>query len=294
MSRIDEAKSDYLAGMKYKDIAQKYGVALNTVKSWKTRNGWQRKNATKRKSMRTKSKSMHTKHKKVAPSLPPPELPKSDELNDRQKAFCLYYLQRYNATWAYQKAYGGSYESALAHGPRLVGNGRIKSYLSKLKEQQSKELYVTATDILRSYLHQATSDITDVLSFRTVKHMEFYKIRDKKGPYEDSGGRFRYVPKIDPETGKQAFYYENVIELKDSENIDTSSVKSIRVDKGQPVVEMYDKQRAMNVLLDRLSAKDGKNSGTEKIIFQDDLKPDKENDTDQEGGTDDGADTQSK
>ena len=40
-----------------------------------------------------------------------------------------------------------------------------------------------------------------------------------------------------------------------------------------------------------------KNNGTAgitKIVFSDDLKPDKENDTDQEGGTDDGADTQSK
>lgn len=35
-------------------------------------------------------------------------------------------------------------------------------------------------------------------------------------------------------------------------------------------------------------------SGITKIVFNDDLKPDKENDTDQEGGTDDGADTKSK
>nr|WP_153551913.1 sigma factor-like helix-turn-helix DNA-binding protein [Ligilactobacillus murinus] len=26
--------------MKYKDIAEKYGMSLNTVKSWKSRNGW--------------------------------------------------------------------------------------------------------------------------------------------------------------------------------------------------------------------------------------------------------------
>lgn len=115
MSKMEEAKADYLAGMKYKDIAKKYDVSLNTVKSWKTRNKWQRKNATKKKSVHTKEKSMHTKPEKVAPALPPPELPDSDELNDKQKAFCLYYLQRYNATWAYQKAYGGSYENALAH-----------------------------------------------------------------------------------------------------------------------------------------------------------------------------------
>ena len=99
---MEEAKADYLAGMKYKDIAKKYGVALSTVKSWKTRNKWQRNNATKKKSMHTKVKSTRTKQEKVAPSLPPPQLPDSDGLNDKQKAFCLYYLQRYNATWAYQ------------------------------------------------------------------------------------------------------------------------------------------------------------------------------------------------
>lgn len=36
------AEIDYMAGMKYKDIAEKYGVSLNTVKSWKKRYGWHR------------------------------------------------------------------------------------------------------------------------------------------------------------------------------------------------------------------------------------------------------------
>lgn len=266
MSKMEEAKADYLAGMKYKDIAKKYGVALSTVKSWKTRNKWQRNNATKKKSMHTKVKSTRTKQEKVAPSLPPPELPDSNELNDKQKAFCLYYLQRYNATWAYQKAYGGSYENALAHGSRMVGNGRIKSYLTKLKKQQSQDLYATANDILLRYLNQATSNITDVLSFRTEKHLAYYKVRDKNGPYEDGGGNFRYVPKIDPETGEQAYYYTNIVELKDSSEIDTSNIKSIRIDKGEPVVEMEDRQKAMQILLDRLPEPEVNDGSTNSLL----------------------------
>ena len=35
----DLAYKDYLAGMKYKDIAEKYKVSINTVKSWQKRNG---------------------------------------------------------------------------------------------------------------------------------------------------------------------------------------------------------------------------------------------------------------
>lgn len=46
------AEKDYMAGMKYKDIAAKYGVTLNTVKSWKVRYGWNKK-------------GVHTKSEKV-------------------------------------------------------------------------------------------------------------------------------------------------------------------------------------------------------------------------------------
>lgn len=49
------AENDYMSGMKYKDIATKYNVTLNTVKSWKQRYDWSK----------DKKKSVHTKNKKV-------------------------------------------------------------------------------------------------------------------------------------------------------------------------------------------------------------------------------------
>lgn len=48
----DHAYADYLNGMKYKDIAAKYGVTINTVKSWKSRYQWSRDG----------KKSVHTKN----------------------------------------------------------------------------------------------------------------------------------------------------------------------------------------------------------------------------------------
>ena len=185
---------------------------------------------------------------------------------DKQRAFCLYYLQRYNATWAYQKAYGGNYETALRAGPRLLGNVGVKNYLAELKKQQSQDLYATANDILLRYLKQATSDVTDILSFKTKKRLVYYKIHDKDGPYEDAGGKFRYEPKIDPETGEQAYYYEHLITLKDSSKIDTSNIKSIRIDKGEPVVEMEDRQKAMQILLDRLPEPEVNDESTNSLL----------------------------
>lgn len=38
----EKAYQDYLLRMKYKDIAEKYGVSINTVKSWRKRYKWTR------------------------------------------------------------------------------------------------------------------------------------------------------------------------------------------------------------------------------------------------------------
>lgn len=51
------AKQDYLKGMKYKELAEKYDVSLNTIKSWVKRYNW---------SEEKKQKSAHKK-KKGAP-----------------------------------------------------------------------------------------------------------------------------------------------------------------------------------------------------------------------------------
>ena len=40
----EQAQLDYISGMKYKELAQKYGVSINTIKSWKTRYGWTKAN----------------------------------------------------------------------------------------------------------------------------------------------------------------------------------------------------------------------------------------------------------
>ncbi|PAE61146.1 phage terminase small subunit [Bacillus subtilis] len=50
-----QAQKDYVKGMKYKDLAEKYGVSVNTIKSWKQRHGWERKKGA------PTEKSVHTK-----------------------------------------------------------------------------------------------------------------------------------------------------------------------------------------------------------------------------------------
>ncbi|WP_317853367.1 terminase gpP N-terminus-related DNA-binding protein [Liquorilactobacillus hordei] len=42
MTKQEQAKKDYLAGMKYKDIAAKNEIPINTLESWKNRYRWQK------------------------------------------------------------------------------------------------------------------------------------------------------------------------------------------------------------------------------------------------------------
>ena len=48
MENYQAAALDYMAGMKYKDIAAKYGTTVNTVKSWGRRYGWVEKKGCKK------------------------------------------------------------------------------------------------------------------------------------------------------------------------------------------------------------------------------------------------------
>lgn len=62
----DQAYADYRQGMKYKEIAEKYGVSLSAVKSWATRY-WK-----KNEGCNQAEKKLQSKKKKVATSGAPP------------------------------------------------------------------------------------------------------------------------------------------------------------------------------------------------------------------------------
>ena len=64
----DKAFKDYCNGMKYKDIAEKYGVSLSAVKSWATRY-W--KVATKGKKLQPQPRKVATQNSDKPEKLQP-------------------------------------------------------------------------------------------------------------------------------------------------------------------------------------------------------------------------------
>ena len=169
VNKYELAEKDYKNGMKYKDIADKYGVTINTVKSWKQRYSWIKKSAEKKTSVCTQNeKSMHTKkevqkREEINPEEKDFEYVDDDGLTDKQRAFCYYYMQSFNA---YQSAIKSGYSHSYARKNvyELLAKDCIKSFLSKLKEEQETEFLLSQKKVLNRHLQIAFSDITFFIS----------------------------------------------------------------------------------------------------------------------------------
>lgn len=232
MEKWELAYEDYHSGMKYKDIAEKYEVSINTVKSWKSRK-WNNDHSRGA----PDKKSVHTKHRKVATKKKVQLVIENDGLTEQQKMFCLYYLQYFNATKAYQEAYQCAYSTAKTNGNLLLTNTHIKKELTRLKAELQQDVYADAEMLLNDLLKQAKSDITDYISYYTVDEplidMFGNKIRDK-------------------DTNKIITVRRSYVEFKDMDQVDGSLIQEVKKGKDGISIKLVDKQKALLEVLKRI------------------------------------------
>lgn len=167
LNNYELAEQDYIAGMKYTEIADKYGVSINTVKSWKKRYAWSR---DRKESCTPKGCTQNKKgaHKKEAVAEDVSQVVENDQLTDQQRLFCLYYVRYFNATKAYQKAYPDcTYYSASVLASRLMKNPAIRAEIEQLKQNRMNRELFGEDDLFQMYLDIARADMTD---FAEVKN----------------------------------------------------------------------------------------------------------------------------
>ena len=150
--KYELAYQDYLDGMKYKDIAAKYGVSVSAVKSWKSRY-W------KNKKLQPKKPKVATK--KVAKKIAK-EIVENEELNERQQLFCVYFMKYHNATKAYQLAYGAKYSTAMVRACDLRKEPKIQKEIQRLKELMYQEILLDPNDIVQRYIEIAFLDESEM------------------------------------------------------------------------------------------------------------------------------------
>jgi phage terminase small subunit len=212
-----------------KALAEKYDIKLGTLKSRKSREGWSRDP--------TKKGATHKKKKVAKPkkdaTLQPVIL--SEDLTDKQKLFCLYYLKYYNATKAYQKAYGCAYTTAMVEGHRHLRNPKISGEIDRLKAEQFTELKLEANDILQKYIDIAFADITDFVTFyrRDVQTGEVEVQLNQDGTVKD------IVHKSD--TTNEMFF-------KDMDEVDGTIISEVKKSKDGISIKLHDKMKALEKL----------------------------------------------
>ena len=239
------AEEDYINGMKYKEIAEKYNVSINTVKSWKTRYKW----CKDKKGMHTKSKKVCTQNKKSAGAkknnecdIKEPiadevkEVMENEELTDKQRLFCIFYSKCFNATKAYLKAYTCTYETANSEGYKLLVNPCIKKQIDELtKIRFNKE--ALKNGVLQKYIDIAFADLGDYLKFG--KKTKGVWTKDKDGVD---------TPVIDPDTGQQKIKEYSYVDLKESISVDTSLITEVSEGKDGIKIKLADKMKALDFL----------------------------------------------
>ena len=105
-----------------------------------------------------------------------------------------------------------------------------------MKQERFTKDYLTQEDIFQRYMDIAFSDVGDYVRFGR-KQMPQWR--------EENG---EYVPVIDPNTGKQKIIEYNYIDLKESEEIDTSILAEVSDGKSGIKVKMQDQLKALEWL----------------------------------------------
>lgn len=232
---------------KLKDIAAELGVSEDLVSKWKRQDKWSGNPTEKNPTNPTIKKAKKTAER----------IEKNSGLTDQQKLFCIYFSKSFNATSAYQKAYGCSYTAAMCAGPRLLGNVRVKAEIQRLKQERYVQALLSPEDIFQRYMDIAFADMSDLLSWGR----EVVPVMGPFGP----------VTETDPETGDNIPITKevNVVRLKDSSEVDTSLVGEVKQGRDGVSVKLPDRMKALEWLADHMDmATPEQKARTEKIIAE--------------------------
>lgn len=210
------AEADYVAGMKYKDIAKKYKVTMSTVKSWKFRYNWHREKVCKKSIQKKVCKGVKEDMEKTI---------ENTEINDQRKLFCLYYVRCFNATKAYSKAFpNASYTTCMVNGCKLLKEPAIKREIDELKQNKFSRELINADDIFQKYIDIAFADIGDYIEFG------------------------RGTVNVITRKGDIAEVTDNYVLFKDQNMVDTSVLAEVSQGKTGIRIKLLDKMKALDWL----------------------------------------------
>ncbi|MBY6950333.1 terminase small subunit [Clostridium botulinum] len=240
----DLIKEEYLklnGKVKLKEFAEEHGVKYSTLRSRKNRENWDSetnknvatKGATQQKNVATESKNKNNNREPIAEEVK--EVLENTELTDKQRLFCVIYSRCLNATKAYKRAYGCSYETAMVEGCKSLRNPKVSEQIEKLNAAQFNKEFVKKS-VIQKYIDIAFADITDYVEFG----QEEVPVMGASGPIVD-------------EDGNQITKIVNTVKFKESPEIDGTIVSEVKQGKDGASIKLQDKMKALQWLSDRIN-----------------------------------------
>ena len=153
----------YKSGRKLIEIAKELGVPDGTVRRWKSTYAWDGERKSERSEKKKANVRKGEKKKPIAKEVM--DVIQNTKLTDKQRLFCIYCIRCFNATKAYQRAYGCKYDVANAEGYKLLVHPCVREEILRLKQNSLNRKFFSEEDLFQKYMDIACADITEFVEF---------------------------------------------------------------------------------------------------------------------------------
>ncbi|MGE6850766.1 terminase small subunit [Bacillus tropicus] len=214
------------------EIAEELGKSISLIRKWKSKDKWDENisgNITTGKKVITKVENPKTKKKLK-------EILDDEELSEKERLFCLYYVKYFNGTQAALKA-GYSKDGAHVQASRLLRRERVSSYIKELKGELVENVFVEAMDVLKEYIKIAFADITNYITFGQ-KEIEVEV--GENTTFDEEGNEIT-------ETITEARLV-NYVDLQDHDMVDGSIITELKQGRDGISIKLADKMKALDKL----------------------------------------------
>ena len=232
--KAEEARKLYKGGMKLVEIASQLDCSAATIRTWKNRYKWdangnetfQNKNETKRNVSKKNVPKKQSEEKAVADEVK--QVIQNTDLTDKQQLFCIHYIRCFNATKAYQKAYGVDYATAASIGYRLLEKDGVKQEIHRLKQDRLNREFLSESDVFQKYMDIAFADVTDFVEFGN----------------EDVD--------VILDTGERKTITVSHVNIKNDADVDGTIISEVSKGKDGVKVKLADRMKALQWLTDHM------------------------------------------
>lgn len=232
--KAEEARKLYNGGMKLVEIASQLDCSAATIRTWKNRYKWdangnetfQNKNETKRNVSKKNVPKKQSEEKAVADEVK--QVIQNTDLTDKQQLFCIHYIRCFNATKAYQKAYGVDYATAASIGYRLLEKDGVKQEIHRLKQDRLNREFLSESDVFQKYMDIAFADVTDFVEFGN----------------EDVD--------VILDTGERKTITVSHVNIKNDADVDGTIISEVSKGKDGVKVKLADRMKALQWLTDHM------------------------------------------